>query len=235
MRATLLALAFGSANAFTAAPFCFGSAACRRGRPLLAKLDGNEAALYAFGTNIGRQIEEIKVFRPEELDTILMGVKDILTQAEPKCELGVYVPNGIDLFQARTQEAAERTAEKGNEALAEAATEPDATQTDSGLVIQTLSEGTGASPTTEDRVRVHYEGKLLDGTVFDSSFKRGEPLEFSLDGVIKGWIEGLQLMKQGGKSKLTIPSELAYGDAGTGPIPPKATLVFEVELLAVNP
>ena len=93
----------------------------------------------------------------------------------------------------------------------------------------------GDAPTAEDTVRCHYEGRLVDGTVFDSSYKRGEPLDFPVSGVIKGWIEGLQLMKAGGKATLTVPSELAYGDAGTGPIPGKATLVFDIELLAVNP
>ena len=93
--------------------------------------------------------------------------------------------------------------------------------------------GEGESPTAADKVRVHYEGRLINGNVFDSSIARGQPLEFPLNGVIKGWTEGLQLMKPGGKAKLTIPYNLAYGDAGSGPIPPKATLIFDVELIAV--
>ncbi len=101
----------------------------------------------------------------------------------------------------------------------------------------TVKEGTGASPKATDTVLVHYTGKLLDGTVFDSSVERGEPISFPLNRVIAGWTEGLQLMKEGGKTVFYIPSNLAYGEAGTpgGPIPPNAPLIFEVELLKVNP
>ena len=104
----------------------------------------------------------------------------------------------------------------------------------SGLQIEHVQEGTGKSPVATDNVRVHYTGKLIDGTVFDSSVKRGQPTEFPLNRVIAGWTEGLQLMKEGGKAILTIPPELGYGEQGApGAIPPNATLVFEVELLKV--
>ena len=97
-----------------------------------------------------------------------------------------------------------------------------------------VEAGSGASPSESSKVRVHYEGRFIDGKVFDSSYARGEPLEFELPAVIPGWREGLQLMKPGGKAKLTIPSDIGYGDAGAGgQIPPKATLIFDVELLAV--
>ena len=111
------------------------------------------------------------------------------------------------------------------------------TVTPSGLQVQVLRQGAGASPTLADTVRVHYEGKLIDGTVFDSSYARGEPIEFGVTQVIPGWTEGLQTMKVGGKSRLVIPSALGYGEAGTpgGPIPPNAVLDFTVELLAINP
>lgn len=109
--------------------------------------------------------------------------------------------------------------------------------TESGLRYKTVKEGTGVSPKATDTVLVHYTGKLLDGTVFDSSVERGEPISFPLNGVIAGWTEGLQLMKEGGKTVFYIPSRLAYGEQGTpgGPIPPNAPLIFEVELLKVNP
>lgn len=109
--------------------------------------------------------------------------------------------------------------------------------TESGLRYAVVTPGTGKSPSAESRVKVHYTGKLLDGTVFDSSVQRGEPITFPLQGVIKGWTEGLQLMKEGGTTVFYIPSNLAYGEQGTpgGPIPPNAPLIFEVQLLEVDP
>jgi FKBP-type peptidyl-prolyl cis-trans isomerase FkpA len=119
--------------------------------------------------------------------------------------------------------------------LAAAAKETGAQVTKSGLVYRSLKDGTGASPAATDRVKVHYKGSFPDGREFDSSYKRGEPTEFPLNRVIPCWTEGVQLMKTGGKAKLTCPSEIAYGQRGAGGvIPPNATLVFEVELLAIN-
>lgn len=110
----------------------------------------------------------------------------------------------------------------------------DAIQTASGLVYYSMKEGTGASPTLANQVEVHYHGTLTDGTVFDSSVERGQTISFPLGGVIKGWQEGLAMMKEGGKATLVIPSDLAYGDGGSGDaIPPGATLKFEVELFKV--
>lgn len=119
--------------------------------------------------------------------------------------------------------------------LAQAMKESGAVQTESGLVIVALCAGSGKSPTISDTVEVHYEGALMDGSIFDSSVQRGESASFPLSSVIKGWREGLQLMKEGGKAKMTIPCNLAYGDDGSPPkIPPGATLVFQVELIAVK-
>ena len=120
-------------------------------------------------------------------------------------------------------------------ALAAAAKEASATVTKSGLVYRSLKDGTGASPAASDKVKVHYKGTFPDGKEFDSSYKRNEPTEFPLNGVIPCWTEGVQLMKVGGKAKLTCPSAIAYGARGAGGvIPPNATLVFEIELLAIN-
>ena len=119
--------------------------------------------------------------------------------------------------------------------LAAAAKEAGAQVTKSGLVYRSLKDGAGSSPAATDRVKVHYKGSFPDGKEFDSSYKRNEPTEFPLNGVISCWTEGVQLMKTGGKAKLTCPSAIAYGARGAGGvIPPNATLVFEIELLGIN-
>jgi len=118
--------------------------------------------------------------------------------------------------------------------LARAAAEPNAVRTESGLVFRLLRPGYGPRPEAHNRVNVHYEGRLVDGTVFDSSIERGHPAAFELDRVIPGWTEGLQMLEGGGKAQLTIPPSLAYGRKGNPPkIPPCAVLVFEVELLGI--
>jgi FKBP-type peptidyl-prolyl cis-trans isomerase FkpA len=119
--------------------------------------------------------------------------------------------------------------------LAEAAKEPGAEVTATGLVFRTIKEGQGPAPKATDSVRVHYRGTFPDGREFDSSYKRGQPLTFPLNRVIKCWTEGLQRMKLGGHARLTCPAAIAYGDRGTGGIPPGAVLRFEVELLGINP
>src|SRR5580704_4766822 len=120
--------------------------------------------------------------------------------------------------------------------LEKAAAEPGATKTASGLVYRDLQAGTGASPKATDTVKVNYRGTLIDGTEFDSSYKRNEPAEFPLNRVIPCWTEGVQKMKVGGKARLVCPASIAYGDAGSPPvIPGGATLVFEIELLGVTP
>ena len=122
-----------------------------------------------------------------------------------------------------------------NAVTAAAAKEPGAVVTPSGLVYRSLKDGTGASPAASDKVKVHYRGTMPDGKEFDSSYKRGEPIEFPLSGVIKCWTEGVQRMKVGGKAKLTCPPAIAYGESGAGGvIPPNATLLFEVELLGIK-
>jgi len=126
-------------------------------------------------------------------------------------------------------------AQTPNPVTAAAAQEAGAVVTPSGLVYRSLREGTGASPQATDRVKVHYRGTLPDGKEFDSSYQRNEAIEFRLNGVIKCWTEGVQKMKVGGKSKLTCPPAIAYGERGAGGvIPPNATLIFEVELLGIN-
>ena len=131
---------------------------------------------------------------------------------------------------------AETDLEKGEAFLKENAKKEGVKTTASGLQYTVIKEGAGKSPKATDTVKVNYEGKLIDGKVFDSSYKRGEPIEFPLNGVIKGWTEGVQLMKEGATYEFVIPYKLAYGERGTpgGPIPPNATLIFKVELIQVK-
>ena len=130
---------------------------------------------------------------------------------------------------------AETDLEKGEAFLKENAKKEGVKTTASGLQYKVLKEGEGKSPKATDTVKVHYKGTLIDGKEFDSSYKRGEPIEFPLNGVIPGWTEGVQLMKEGAKYQFTIPSKLAYGERGAGGvIPPNATLIFEVELIQVK-
>lgn len=136
---------------------------------------------------------------------------------------------------AKTEELAKKNKEAGEQFLAENAEREGVKTTESGLQYEILEEGNGEKPTAEDRVKVHYTGELISGEVFDSSRERGEPVTFGLNQVIPGWTEGLQQMSEGSRAKLYIPAELAYGPGGNQRIGPNETLVFDVELLEINP
>jgi FKBP-type peptidyl-prolyl cis-trans isomerase len=140
-----------------------------------------------------------------------------------------------DYFQKLQEEGSKEAMAKGKEFLKENAKREEVKVTESGLQYEVITEGTGESPTADSKVKVHYKGTLIDGTVFDSSYERGKPATFGVSQVIKGWTEALQLMKVGGKWKLYIPYELGYGERGAGPdIKPYSTLIFEVELLDIE-
>jgi FKBP-type peptidyl-prolyl cis-trans isomerase len=137
------------------------------------------------------------------------------------------------VFFKQQSEMEEKMRLEGDKYLEENAARPGVTTTASGLQYEVLTQGSGKKPAATDVVRVNYEGTLLDGTVFDSSYARGEPVEFPLDRVIRGWTEGVQLMNEGSTFRFVIPSDLAYGPGGGGPIPPNATLIFKVELISI--
>jgi FKBP-type peptidyl-prolyl cis-trans isomerase FkpA len=147
-------------------------------------------------------------------------------------ELDTYGPMINELAQKRESAGSEDEKKKGQDFADQVAKESGATKTESGVGVRTITAGSGASPAATDIVKVHYEGKLVNGNVFDSSLTRGEPAEFPLDGVVPCWREALQKMKKGEKAQVVCPSEVAYGERGSPPdIPPGATLSFEVELL----
>ena len=200
------------------------------------ELDTEEdKAIYALGHNLASQIPQLKGLNSAEVDTLVSGFKANLAGEQAAVDLAMYVPLSTVLLQQREQDVQRRFEAEGARALTAAAAEPGAVTTEGGAVLVTEREGSGQKPIEFDTVEVHYEGRLLDGTVFDSSYKRGAPLEFALNAVIQGWSEGLQLMAPGGKARLTIPPSLGYGARGAPPrIPGDATLVFDVELLAVK-
>jgi len=196
------------------------------------KLDNDDQkTLYALGLILGRNIKPFAL-KPDELAIVKAGLTDAVTDAKPQVELETYGPKVQELAQKRASAGAEDAKKKGAEFLENAAKQKDAKKTASGIVIRTITPGNGPSPAATDVVKVHYEGKLPDGSIFDSSIKRGQPAEFPLNQVVPCWTEALQQMKKGEKAQVVCPSPLAYGDRGSPPaVPPGATLSFEVELL----
>ena len=193
----------------------------------------DDKTMYALGLALSQNLGPFRL-TDKELELVKLGMSDGVLGKEKKVDLQTFGPKINALAQARL--AASATAEKkaAEPYLAKAAGEKGATKTASGLVYTETKPGSGDAPKATDTVKVHYTGKLTDGTVFDSSVTRGEPATFPLNGVIKCWTEGLQMMKVGGKATLVCPSDIAYGDQGRPPqIKPGATLVFEVELLEI--
>ena len=189
---------------------------------------------YALGLSIGQNLAQsgIKTINSEDF---LAGMNDVLAGNKP--QIGFQEAQTIlnKFFKELEEKAAGAAKVEGEKFLAENAKRPSVKVTASGLQYEVLTPSIGQKPKANDRVKVHYEGTLPDGTVFDSSYRRGEPISFALNQVIAGWTEGLQLMSIGSKYKLFIPYQLGYGERGAGTsIPPYSALVFTVELLDIN-
>lgn len=193
----------------------------------------DEKTVYAVGLVLGRNLGQLDL-SPAEVELVKRGFADAASGATPLVELDAYGPKIQQFAKARVDARLAVEREKGKAFQEAALKDEGALKTASGLIIRTLSPGTGDSPKPTDTVKVHYEGTLVDGTVFDSSVKRGQPMEIKLDGVIPCWTEGVQRMKVGEKARLVCPAEIAYGDRGRPPvIAGGATLVFEVELIEI--
>lgn len=196
---------------------------------------------YALGHNIGHQLIGMGLQKSLNIDDYAAGIADVLQGNQPKMsheEVHEVLEHYFAELEERQQaEAAERgkvAKGEGEAFLAANAKKAGITVTPSGLQYEVVKEGNGRQPKASDTVRCHYEGTLIDGTVFDSSYRRGMPAEFGLRQVIVGWTEGVQLMKEGSIFKFYIPYNLAYGERGAGAdIPPYAALIFKVELIKV--
>jgi FKBP-type peptidyl-prolyl cis-trans isomerase FkpA len=193
----------------------------------------DQKTLYALGMLLGRNVGQFGL-SAAEIEIIKKGLQDAATGQKPEVDMEVFGPKVQQFAQARAAAGAEVQKTKGQAYCDTAAKDTGAVKTPSGLIFKTITPGTGASPAATDTVKVHYEGKLIDGTVFDSSKKgAGQPIEFPLNGVIPCWTEGVQRMKVGEKARLVCPSSIAYGDRGRPGIPGGATLDFEVELVSI--
>lgn len=205
--------------------------------------DDSKMPYYALGVNLAMQVGgqgNIKMLLDEaELDLVLEGFCDDLrgtTMVDSRVILQTYGPELNRILQQRSSQITDRVKQEGQNFIQTFLDlNEEAVRTKSGLVFCEMNKGTGKQPSLQSTVEVHYHGTLTDGSVFDSSVDRGQTISFPLGGVIKGWQEGLQLMREGGKATLLCPPDLAYGETGSGDvIPPGATLKFEVELFKVS-
>jgi len=218
------------------------AAVVAQGQNTNAFKDDKEKISYALGMSLGSNWKR-NALDPDQvsLEVVLQGLRDSLTGSPTRMteeEMRATLREFSQFMQQKMQEKQRREAEANRKAgaafLEENKNKPGVVTLPSGLQYRVIQEGAGESPKATDTVLVHYRGQLIDGTEFDSSYKRGEPARFNVSGVIKGWTEALQLMKPGAKWELFIPPDLAYGDAARPNIPPGSTLIFEVELISVT-
>lgn len=199
-----------------------------------ADMTEHQKVLYAVGQVLAEQVG-VFALTPEELKSVQQGLHDGVTGAKSAVDMTVYGPKIKPLAEERAAAAAKKSAAQGDALLARAAAEKGATKGTGGVIYRSLREGHGATPKADDTVTVNYRGTLPDGREFDSSYKRGKPADLPLGNVIKCWSTGLQMMKVGGKAKLTCPPQTAYGEHNVGGvIPPNSTLTFEIELLGIK-
>lgn len=212
--------------------------------PATASVTDQSTDLQKVGYSLGYMMAQSNKDAIDDLDleTFDAGFRDgytgkesVLTKEQMEAVLTSYQKTKEAEFAKELQDMAAKNKTAGTEFLTANANKPGVVTTKSGLQYKVLKQGTGASPTAKDIVKVQYEGKTIDGTVFDSSYKRGEPAIFAVKDMIPGFTEGLELMKEGGKYELYIPSDIAYGESGNPAIEPNSTLIFTVEMLEVNP
>lgn len=186
-----------------------------------------------FGNQVKQGIDQNTANVELDIDLVLKGIKDKVNEAEIELtddQIGMYLNT---FFTQKQKEQAEEKLEEGKVFLEENKTAPGVFETESGLQFKIIKEGEGEQPTAESTVKCHYEGRLIDGTIFDSSYERGNPAQFALNRVIKGWTEGLQLMKVGAEYEFYVPSDLGYGPQGSRSIPGNSVLIFKVELIEI--
>ncbi|XBS69479.1 FKBP-type peptidyl-prolyl cis-trans isomerase [Acerihabitans sp. KWT182] len=245
-----------AASTDTAAPAANGDASAAAGAtataapatpPVSDKFKSSEEqAAYALGASLGRYMdnslkEQEKLGIKLDKDQLIAGVQDAfankskLTDEEIESTLQGFEARVKEAAQAKMEQEAKDNAQKGDKFRADFAKQKGVKKTPGGVLYKVEKVGTGKAPTNTDTVVVNYKGTLVDGTEFDNSYKRGEPLSFRLDGVIPGWTEGLKEVRKGGKIELVIPPEQAYGKTGVPGIPANSTLIFEVELLDIKP
>jgi FKBP-type peptidyl-prolyl cis-trans isomerase FkpA len=212
---------------------CLGTTAAFAAAP--EPMTDEQKTLYALGLAVNQSLNNFTLSEAE-FEIVKSGITDGFFKQPPKVDLQAFGLKISQLQEARALVVAEAEKKAGAAFLAKVAAEPGAKKTESGAILKTIKEGNGATPKITDMVKMHYQGTLIDGTVFDNSAKQGEPAMLRANEMSKCWMEGIQQIKVGGKSKLVCPSSLAYRDKGLPPlIKPGATLVFEIELLEIVP